>query len=666
MARVYEAVQEQPHRVVALKVMNHRVASRSALRRFQYESQVLARLRHPNIAHVYEAGVASTAGGDLPWFAMEYLPGARPVTQFAAEKQLDLRHRLELFIKVCDAVHHGHQKGVIHRDLKPANLLVDASGEPKVIDFGVARGVDSDIAVTTQQTHLGELVGTMQYMSPEQCDGDPHGIDTRSDVYSLGIVLYELLTARPPYNVADSTIYKAARVIRDVLPVPPSTVAGVAPRLARRLRGDLDTIVLKAIEKDRERRYASAAALADDLRRTMTGEPIAARRPTAWSRVVRWIYRRPAATMLTVSTFASAMIVFGGVLLDLYWSSRPYRFEISPEGHELRVVLGNGASYPVARDCNDTFLFAEILEPRSASAPKRPLLVGVMAAEPGAFRRGLNIVDADGDVSRPLRVLTVDANLLPDVLRKRETELGQSFAPSTFGAEHLLVADTFSEFPGDEIVVAFRHVFYTQTMIAIFDRDWQQRFAVWADMDLDALAWLPDARQLVILGSNGQYFLHERDLEHVASFNHPQVVFAIEPGLGVQLSEYVRQEPSERPGAHECLRPKWYWMLPACAAAAKYELRPSRASDGASQVEVVLTYEGASPSFAYGVYWTLVDGTPQGEPRFSETYNLIKQGEVRAWGDTPVPSKSEFALTKDLPPLSPGTGPRPPGSPSPP
>ncbi|TWT45317.1 Serine/threonine-protein kinase PknB [Phycisphaerae bacterium RAS1] len=708
MSRVYEAVQEQPHRVVALKVMHNRISARSALRRFQYESQVLGRLRHPNIAQIFEAGVARASlragsagfqpagaverpsgvgekptragetlalpdasqapGPEVPYFAMEYLPGARPLTQFAGEKQLDLRRRVELFIKLCDAVHHGHQKGVIHRDLKPANLLVEAGGEPKVIDFGVARGTDSDIALTTQQTHLGELVGTMQYMSPEQCDGDPHGIDTRSDVYSLGIVLYELLTGRPPYSVADSTIYKAARIIRDEQPVRPSAAAGLPPRLARRLRGDLDTIVLKAIEKDRDRRYASAAALADDLRRMLTGEPIAARRPTAWSRVVRWIYRRPAATMLIASTLASALIVFGGVLLDWYWSRRPYRFEISPEGQELRAVMLSGASHAVARDPNNTngtFRFAAILAPPRATVPRRPLLVGVMAAEAGAFQRGLNIVDADGDISRPLDVLDMDENALPDMLLERENSRWQSFAPKTFGAEHVLLADVFSDPPGDEIVVAFKHVYYTQTMIAIFDFDWRQRFAVWADLDVDALAWLPSARQLVILGSNGQYFLHERGIEHVANFVHPHVVFAIKPELDVQLSEYIRQEPSERPGSHECLRPKWYWMLPTCAPAAGYELHPSQAAGGASQVEVVLTYEGSSPGVAYGVYWTLVDGTPQGETRFNEPYYLIERGKISAWGNTPVPDKDKFFLTKDLPPLCDDVIPRPPGSQSP-
>jgi len=338
MATVYEAVQESPHRVVALKVMHPNVASRSSLRRFQFESQVLARLRHRGIGQVYEAGVANVEVEAAAWaqrgfaapdvsqaptaeatssrllvsvayFAMEYIPGARPITQYAVEKQLDTRQRLELFARVCEAVHHGHQKGVIHRDLKPANILVDSAGEPKVIDFGVARATDSDLAITTQQTNIGQLVGTMQYMSPEQCDADPHGLDTRSDVYSLGVVLYELLTGQLPYEASRSTIYQAARVIKEQAPRRLSASN-------RRLRGDVETIVLKALEKDREKRYASAADLAQDIRHYLAGEAISVRPP-------RFIYLLGKIVeqhkWQTATVLAGSLLVVAGIVALSVW-----------------------------------------------------------------------------------------------------------------------------------------------------------------------------------------------------------------------------------------------------------------------------------------------------------------------------------------------------------
>lgn len=271
MGAVYEATQDNPRRIVAVKVMKQGIASRSALRRFEYESQLLARLRHSGIAQIYEAGSHHTDTGVVPYFAMEYIPNAKPITQFAEDKKWGTRQRLELFAKVCDAVHHGHQKGIIHRDLKPSNILVDSSGQPKIIDFGVARSTDSDMAVTTLQTDVGQLIGTLQYMSPEQCDADPHDIDTRSDVYALGVVLYELLCGKPPYDLTKIAMHQATRIIREHHPARLST-------LNRTLRGDVETIALKALEKERERRYQSADEFGRDIQRYLTGEAIVARR----------------------------------------------------------------------------------------------------------------------------------------------------------------------------------------------------------------------------------------------------------------------------------------------------------------------------------------------------------------------------------------------------
>src|SRR5262245_34652650 len=211
MGIVYEAQQEQPRRKVALKVIKPGLASSELLRRFEQEAEALGRLQHPGIAQIYEAGWADTGFGPQPYFALEFIRG-RTLGDFVRERNLSVREKLELVAKVADAVHHAHQRGLIHRDLKPANILVDETGQPKVLDFGVARVTDRG-APSTVQTDVGQIVGTLAYMSPEQVLGDPLEIDTRSDVYALGVILYELLAERQPYNTG-TKLHEAIQVIR--------------------------------------------------------------------------------------------------------------------------------------------------------------------------------------------------------------------------------------------------------------------------------------------------------------------------------------------------------------------------------------------------------------------------------------------------------------------
>lgn len=269
MGVVYEAEQDSPRRRVALKMLRGGLANASALRRFRQEIEALAQMRHPGIAQVFDAG----SQDGLPWFAMEYFEGATPITKYAVARRLPVADRVELLAAVCDAVHHGHQRGIIHRDIKPSNVLVDTEGEPKVIDFGVARATDPEGA--TLQTATGQLVGTMPYMSPEQCHGDAQGLDVRSDVYALGVLLYELLTGSLPYDADPAAPGSLLLAIRDDPPRAPST-------LDRALRGDLETIILTALQKERARRYPSAFALGQDLRRYLRGAAIEAKRDDAW------------------------------------------------------------------------------------------------------------------------------------------------------------------------------------------------------------------------------------------------------------------------------------------------------------------------------------------------------------------------------------------------
>jgi serine/threonine protein kinase/thiol-disulfide isomerase/thioredoxin len=270
MGSVYAGQQQSPRRSVAIKVLNSEVSGSEGAGRLRYEAQLLARLRHPGIAEIYEAGTYEQDGKQLPFFAMEYIANAKSITGYAVEKGLSTRQRLELFAEVCDAVHHGHQRSIVHRDLKPANILVDSSGRVRIIDFGIARATDSDLKQTSIQTEVGLLVRSAAYMSPEQFEADPRDIDTRSDVYRLGVVLYELLAGIMPYDAKSKSIYEVALLIKDEKP----------PLLGTKspdCKGEIETIVEKALHKDRDHRYKSASGLAEDIRRYLNGEAIAAK-----------------------------------------------------------------------------------------------------------------------------------------------------------------------------------------------------------------------------------------------------------------------------------------------------------------------------------------------------------------------------------------------------
>ena len=301
MGTVYEAMQEAPRRRVALKIIKAGAASEMAMHRFQFEGQTLAKLSHPNIAQIYEAGTWEHEGQEVPFFAMEYIPGAKGIVNYVQKRKLSTKERLVLYEKVCDAVHHAHQKGVIHRDLKPDNILVDSKGNPKIIDFGVARATDADLAVTTMQTTMGQLIGTLQYMSPEQCDANPEMIDTRSDVYALGVILFQLLSDKLPYDLRKRAIHEAVRVIKEERPLSMRTINTT-------LKGDIDTITMKALEKDRKQRYQSAAELGQDVHRFLNSEPILAR-PLSISYQLRLFSKKYKRTCAAVILLAVSIVL---------------------------------------------------------------------------------------------------------------------------------------------------------------------------------------------------------------------------------------------------------------------------------------------------------------------------------------------------------------------
>lgn len=307
MATVYEALQEDPHRRVALKVLHQRMTRPDVLARFRFETEALARLHHPAIAQIYEAGVASLdSGGTCQFFAMELVPEGLPVTDFVVRSGMKLAQRLELFAIVCDALQHGHQHGVIHRDIKPANVLVSSDGRPKVIDFGIARATEPRADSPTAAVGFHQLIGTLHAMSPEQCTS-PGDVDIRTDVYSLGVLLYEMIAGRRPHDLGRCSIPDAVRMITEVEPQPVS-------RLVPAAAGDLDAILAKAMDKDRERRYPTAAAFAADIRRYLADQPIDAR-PTSRLEQLRKFVRRNRA--LSFASLTAILLMVAGTILSV-------------------------------------------------------------------------------------------------------------------------------------------------------------------------------------------------------------------------------------------------------------------------------------------------------------------------------------------------------------
>ncbi len=348
MGVVYRAEQANPRRVVAIKAIRPGLTSRHVLRRFEREAHILGRLQHPGIAQVYEAG-ASSSRADEAFFVMEFVDGV-PITDYAAAASLSVQQRLDLLARVCDAVQHAHQRRVIHRDLKPGNILVTADGQPKILDFGVARlddGTDADSL--TRQTQVGQLIGTLAYMAPEQLEGLE--VDARADVYALGVILYRLLTGKLPHDLTGDSPLEAARLIRND---PQVRAAAIDPNL----RGDIDIIVQKATERDRERRYQSAADLGADLRRHLSGEPIQARADSAVYVIRKQLMRHKgvSAAILAAALALAAFSVYASVQSSSEAAAKQrananaerYRTELSLTNVERGRLLGMTGNFPMA------------------------------------------------------------------------------------------------------------------------------------------------------------------------------------------------------------------------------------------------------------------------------------------------------------------------------
>jgi non-specific serine/threonine protein kinase/serine/threonine-protein kinase len=333
MGEVWLAEQKEPvRRRVAVKLVKAGMNTREVMARFESERQALALMDHPAIAKVFDAGSTPEGG---PYFVMEYVAGV-PITAYCDHHRLSTRERLELFMHVCEGVQHAHQKAILHRDLKPSNILVtevDGRAAPKIIDFGVAKALSQKLTADTLVTRVGALIGTPEYMSPEQALSSGEDIDTRTDVYSLGIILYELLAGAPPLELRKIAFDEFLRRLREEEPSTPSTKIRTQDRatatdvarkrqteplaLAQQLRGDLDSIALKVLEKDRARRYGSPSELAADITRHVKHEPVLAVPPSAAYRARKFV-RRHRVALVTAAAFVFVLIVAAGISI---WQS---------------------------------------------------------------------------------------------------------------------------------------------------------------------------------------------------------------------------------------------------------------------------------------------------------------------------------------------------------
>jgi serine/threonine protein kinase len=347
MGRVYEARQAKPDRTVAVKVIRQGIVSEKTMRRFEREAEFLGKLQHPGIAQILVVGTYSSDVGEVPFYVMEFLANAKPITNYVHEKNLPHLERLKLFKQVCEAVSHGHDRGIVHRDLKPGNILIDTNGTPKIIDFGVARSTDSDLQITSMKTDTGQVVGTVQYMSPEQFGENPDDLDARVDVYSLGVVLYEMLAGVPPYDVKKKGIHEAARIVCEKTP---DVLHAKNTEIPEAISG----VVHRCLQKDRTKRYFTAGELVEDVQRVLDGQPVSPAAARSWHEESP---RNPAAIKLWATlTSILGFITFVAVLDSRWGSVTDYAFAAGIgfltciPGHLLLRALYPGLRTPLNFD----------------------------------------------------------------------------------------------------------------------------------------------------------------------------------------------------------------------------------------------------------------------------------------------------------------------------
>jgi serine/threonine protein kinase len=447
MGTVFMAEQTQPvQRKVALKVIKAGMDSRQVIARFEAERQALAMMDHVNIARVLDAGtigseprttvsgesgpLTDVRGSGRPYFVMELVHGV-PITKYCDDNQLTPRERLELFVPVCQAIQHAHQKGIIHRDIKPSNVMItlyDGKPVPKVIDFGVAKATEQKLTERSLFTQYGTMVGTLEYMSPEQAEMSALGVDTRSDIYSLGVLLYELLTGTTPLNpkrVREAAYAEVLRMIKEEEPPKPSTrlsdsgeaLASISAqrhmepaKLSKLMRGELDWIVMKCLEKDRNRRYESTNGLASDVERYLKDEPVEACPPSAWYRF-RKFARRNKSALAVMGLIFFFMAALGGVT---GWAVRDRAARQAKVSSDLELALDRAELFQAQGKWAEALASlrrAELLTTEAPPDPARDVRLEAMKERLAAEALDQELIARFEDIRLQQRLVDLDGRL---------------------------------------------------------------------------------------------------------------------------------------------------------------------------------------------------------------------------------------------------------------
>lgn len=436
MGVVYEAIQLSPHRHVALKVIRRRSMHAKIRRRFEMEADILAKMNHPGIATVYESGVAEDDRGATPYVAMELVDGV-PITEYARERCKSVDERVELVRDVCRAVGYAHSVGVIHRDLKPSNILVDTRGRVRVLDFGIA--FDMEIEQRTQMTSEGQMLGTLQYMAPEQVDARAGGSSRSTDVYALGLVCYEVIVGESPVAKYGSSMYELVRAIRD-------EDVGFLRTHSRTLSSDLDTILAKALEKEPGRRYADAGAFGDDLDRYLEHKPIEARKASTWYQLRKFSQRNPA----LVGSFAAIVLVLTVAVIVIANALRVATNERRIAEHDQQIKeMVNGF---MTED-----LFA-IADPTNGGDPQVLLVDAMLEASSGIGERFADAPEVEAEIRHLMGDQFDLMGRFPEALThvKRSVELSESLglAVDTIIVRRNLLCQVYSDLNEMDLALA--------------------------------------------------------------------------------------------------------------------------------------------------------------------------------------------------------------------